>query len=103
MTDSPLHKLAALACADPDPEVVALGERLAAWADGKVAGSLDAALGFPARFAADNARARRAKLLRDLAAHHFATETKRGRARSILSALSTFHDQAVPGRRSEPA
>lgn len=31
MTDSPLRKLAALAIADADPGVIALGERLAAW------------------------------------------------------------------------
>ena len=54
------------------------------------------------RFAADNARSRRAVLLRQLAARHFATETKRGVPRSILSALTDFREQRYQPHAPNP-
>ena len=83
------HKIADLCSRSPDPRVANFGAAL------RSGGSLEAAgLAYvTARFAADNARARRSVLLRQLAARHFAAETKRGRPRSILSALTEFGER----------
>lgn len=92
------HKIADLCSRSPDPRVANFGAAL------RSGGSLEAAgLAYvTARFAADNARARRAVLLRQLAALHFATETKRGRPRSILSALTDFRDQRYQPHAPNP-
>ena len=93
MTEPPAillqHKIADLCSRSPDPDVAAFG---AALRDG---GSLEAfGLAYATeRFAGDNARSRRAALLRQLAASHFAVETRRGRASSILSALTDFREK----------
>ena len=98
MTISPLHKLAALALADADPDVAAFG---AALRDGRPLEGFGLAYATE-RFAADNARAHRAVLLRQLAARHFATETKRGRPRSILSALTDFRERRYQPHAPNP-
>ena len=107
MTASPLHKLAALAIMDDDPDVAALGERLAAWAEGRATGTLDVALGISPRpgqrsLPTKAAIARRDELYVALAAAHFPQDTRRGRAASIHLALSDYAGRAWIRERGHP-
>lgn len=83
------------------PDVIAFGAALRGGLPLDTFGLAYAAV----RFAADNARAHRSKLLGDLAVRYFSAETKRGRPRSILSALTLFHDRqfraGAPNRHVE--
>ena len=97
-----LRRLAELARAHP--AVAMLGERLAGWLDGGMVGSLDAALGLATApgqrtLATRAAKARRDELYRSMAAAHFSTDTRRGRARTIHGALSDYASRAWPRER----
>jgi hypothetical protein len=98
---NPLAKLAAVALAHADPEVAALGQRIADWVNGRLPGPMEAALGIapgPGQRSLPTkaALARRDELYRALAAAHFPRDTRRGRAASVHLALSDYAGRAWP-------
>jgi hypothetical protein len=102
-----LRRLAALAVANADPDLIALGERLAAWANGQVHGPLGAALGLtPApgerSLTTKVAITRRNELYLALAAAHFPNDTRRGRAATIHAALSDYAGRGWLRERGHP-
>ena len=92
------RKIADWCSRSPDPDVVAFGRAL------RNGGSLEGVgLTYATeRFAADNARSQRAVLVHQLAALHFAVETRRGRPRSILSALTDFRERRYQPHAPNP-